>query len=103
MTNGDPMPPTRRAPFCWIYRYFNAICVEITVFLIRFYQFAIRPFLAGSCKFVPRCSEYGIEALYRHGWPRGLVLTVRRIVRCHPFGRGGIDPVPDSIAPSGNA
>ena len=67
------------------------------VFLIRLYQFAVRPFLAGSCKFVPTCSEYGIEALHRHGWRRGLVLAVRRIARCHPLGRGGIDPVPDSL------
>ena len=73
------------------------------VFLIRLYQFAIRPFLAGSCKFVPTCSEYGIEALHRHGLRRGFVLAARRIARCHPFGRGGIDPVPDFVPPPGNA
>ncbi|MCH8146903.1 MAG: membrane protein insertion efficiency factor YidD [Planctomycetes bacterium] len=77
--------------------------VWIMVFVIRFYQFAIRPFLAGSCSFFPTCSEYGIEALHRHGWCRGLVLTLRRVVRCHPLVRGGIDPVPDSIAPRGDA
>ena len=97
------MAPARRAANRWVYRFFCAICVWIMVFLIRFYQFGVRPFLAGSCKFVPTCSEYGIEALHRHGWRRGLVLAVRRIARCHPLGRGGIDPVPDFIAPPGNA
>ena len=55
----------------------------------------IRPLLIGSCKFCPTCSEYAIEALRIHGLWRGSWLAIRRICRCHPFGPGGIDPVPD--------
>ena len=67
--------------------------------MIRVYQVTIRPHLLGSCKFVPTCSEYAIEALLRHGVLRGVWLSLRRILRCHPFGMGGIDPVPGD-APS---
>ena len=64
------------------------------VLLLRGDQGLLRPFLIGSCKFSPTCSEYAIEALQRHGCRKGLALTVRRVCRCHPFGPGGIDPVP---------
>ncbi len=76
----------RRAAEAWL--------VFAVVLTIRCYQAMVRPFLLGSCKFCPSCSEYGIEALQTHGLWRGLGLTLRRVVRCHPFGRGGIDPVP---------
>ncbi len=66
----------------------------LCVLLIRAYQFLLRPFLIGHCKFYPTCSDYGVEALAAHGPLRGSVLTVRRICRCHPFSAGGIDPVP---------
>jgi len=62
--------------------------------LIRFYQVNVRPHLLGSCKFCPTCSQYVIEALLAHGLVRGSVLGARRVVRCHPFSPGGIDPVP---------
>lgn len=62
--------------------------------LIRGYQVLIRPHLLGSCKFCPTCSEYALEALHRHGMILGVRLSVRRLIRCHPFGIGGIDPVP---------
>ena len=71
----------------------------IAVFLIRCYQAMIRPHLIGSCKFYPSCSEYGIEALQVHGICRGVILTVRRICRCHPFSAGGFDPVPLPTVP----
>lgn len=60
----------------------------------RAYQFAIRPLLVGSCKYLPTCSEYFIEAVHRHGPFRGGWLGFRRVFRCHPWGRGGFDPVP---------
>jgi putative membrane protein insertion efficiency factor len=67
----------------------------LLVALIRLYQVSLRPLLIGHCKFCPTCSEYAIQALYLHGPLRGLGLTLRRVVRCHPFAPGGIDPVPD--------
>ncbi|MCL2330907.1 MAG: membrane protein insertion efficiency factor YidD [Phycisphaerae bacterium] len=71
----------------------RAAILAITL-LIRAYQFGIRPLLIGTCKFVPSCSEYFLEAVHEWGVVRGSWLGVRRIARCHPFGRGGIDPVP---------
>jgi putative membrane protein insertion efficiency factor len=62
--------------------------------LIRLYRFALSPFLPPSCRFVPTCSAYGLEAFKKHGPLKGLQLTVKRISRCHPWGGQGIDPVP---------
>ena len=62
--------------------------------LLRLYKQAISPFLPPSCRFVPTCSEYGYEAIERHGMWLGSWLTVRRLARCHPFCPGGYDPVP---------
>jgi uncharacterized protein len=66
----------------------------VLVLFIRAYQFAVRPLLAGGCRFVPSCSEYAVEAISRHGAWRGTWLTARRLSRCHPWSRGGFDPVP---------
>jgi putative membrane protein insertion efficiency factor len=62
--------------------------------LLRLYKGAISPFLPPSCRFVPTCSEYGYEAIERHGVWLGSWLALRRLVRCHPFCPGGYDPVP---------
>jgi len=62
--------------------------------LIRFYQLGISPLLRPSCRFAPSCSEYAYEALSEHGAARGLWLSLRRLLRCHPFCAGGYDPVP---------
>ena len=64
------------------------------ILAVRLYQLAIRPMLGGSCRYVPGCSEYFIEAVTRHGPVRGGWMGLRRICRCHPWARGGIDPVP---------
>lgn len=61
---------------------------------IRFYQKGISPLTPASCRFHPTCSQYGLEAVQRHGAARGSWLTLRRLARCHPFCRGGYDPVP---------
>jgi uncharacterized protein len=61
---------------------------------IRFYQRSLSPFRAPACRFQPTCSEYGYEAIERHGVIKGGWLTVRRLCRCQPFNRGGYDPVP---------
>ena len=82
-------------------RLLQHLLVLGAVFVIRCYQAIIRPFLIGTCKFCPTCSEYGIEALQVHGFWRGAILTLRRVVRCHPFTAGGIDPVPQPLPPGG--
>ncbi|MCM1021814.1 MAG: membrane protein insertion efficiency factor YidD [Muribaculum sp.] len=61
---------------------------------VRFYQIAISPMLPPSCRFVPTCSQYAVEALRRHGPFKGSYLAIRRILRCHPWNPGGYDPVP---------
>ncbi|MBQ8065068.1 MAG: membrane protein insertion efficiency factor YidD [Prevotella sp.] len=61
---------------------------------IRFYQLAISPLLGPSCRFTPTCSEYARQAILKHGPFKGLYLAIRRLVRCHPWGGSGYDPVP---------
>ena len=62
--------------------------------VIRFYQTFLSPLTGSSCRFVPSCSSYAIQALKTHGLLWGLLLTVVRILKCHPFHPGGYDPVP---------
>ncbi|MFN5383260.1 MAG: membrane protein insertion efficiency factor YidD [Bacteroidota bacterium] len=62
--------------------------------LIRGYQYLLSPLLPNSCRFVPTCSQYGVEALKKHGPAKGFWLTAKRIFRCHPWGGSGYDPVP---------
>ena len=59
---------------------------KLLIGLIRVYQFTLSPFLGGSCRFLPTCSAYAIEALATHGAWRGAGLALRRIGRCHPLG-----------------
>ncbi len=61
---------------------------------IRFYQRGISPFLPPSCRYTPTCSAYAAEAIRRYGAGRGSWLALRRLLRCHPFGGHGHDPVP---------
>ena len=67
---------------------------KLVIALIRLYQWTLSPFLGGSCRFLPTCSAYAIEAIHTHGAARGLLLAVRRLSACHPLGRSGYDPVP---------
>ena len=61
---------------------------------IRFYRRFISPLTPPSCRFTPTCSEYAIEAIQKHGPFKGTWLAVKRILRCHPGGGSGYDPVP---------
>jgi uncharacterized protein len=67
-----------------------------TIFLalIRGYQLLLSPFLGQNCRFYPTCSSYMQEAIERYGVIKGLWLGVRRLLRCHPWNPGGVDPVP---------
>ena len=62
--------------------------------LVRFYQLAVSPYLPICCRYQPTCSEYALQALARYGPIKGTWLAVSRIVRCHPFSKGGYDPLP---------
>ena len=64
--------------------------------LIRFYQLTISPLLLSSCRFEPSCSEYARQAIERHGAVTGIKLTISRLLRCHPWGAAGYDPVPET-------
>jgi putative membrane protein insertion efficiency factor len=66
--------------------------------LVRFYIVFLSPFFGGACKFYPSCSNYAAEAIARHGARRGFALAMKRLLRCHPFTRGGVDFVPDLAA-----
>lgn len=61
--------------------------------LISAYRFFVRPFLGNHCRFYPSCSEYAVEAISIYRVGKGLYLTARRLLRCHPFHSGGFDPV----------
>jgi uncharacterized protein len=67
---------------------------RLALALIRLYQLLLSPFFRGACRFVPSCSEYAREAIERHGALRGVPLALKRLGRCHPLGRPGLDPVP---------
>jgi len=67
---------------------------KIILIIIRYYQLYLSPFFPDTCRFYPGCSEYCIEAIERFGIIRGLWMASKRILRCHPFSRGGYDPVP---------
>ena len=63
------------------------------IFIFRGYQLLISPLFPPSCRFQPTCSQYGIEALKKHGVIKGLSLAIKRIAKCHPWGGKGYDPV----------
>ncbi len=64
------------------------------ILLVRFYQICISPLKPATCRFTPTCSAYAIEALRKYGPLKGLYLTIKRLLKCHPWGGSGYDPVP---------
>ena len=67
---------------------------RVLIALIRFYRRSISPYTRPCCNYTPTCSQYAVVAIERFGLLRGGFLALRRILRCHPFGRHGYDPVP---------
>ncbi len=68
---------------------------RLLIFLINWYRRSISPYTPATCKYIPTCSQYGIEAIERFGAFKGSLLTIWRILRCNPWSRGGYDPVPE--------
>nr|WP_263325344.1 membrane protein insertion efficiency factor YidD [Neobacillus sp. Marseille-Q6967] len=68
---------------------------KVFLTMIRFYQTVISPLKPPTCRFYPTCSHYGLEAVQRFGSIKGGYLTIKRILKCHPFHPGGVDPVPE--------
>ena len=67
---------------------------RVLLAVFRFYQRAISPLFPARCRYIPTCSEYAVEAVEKYGAAKGMWLGFRRVLRCHPFHRGGYDPVP---------
>ncbi|MBR4391568.1 MAG: membrane protein insertion efficiency factor YidD [Bacteroidales bacterium] len=67
---------------------------KLLIALIRLYQVTLSPWLGGSCRYTPTCSNYGIQALEKYGAFKGGWLTVKRVLSCNPWGGSGYDPVP---------
>lgn len=78
-----------------ILEYLKKIFNAIFIGLIKFYRYVISPHTQRSCRHIPSCSEYGIEALQTHGPIYGLYLTIIRVLKCNPWGTHGYDPVPE--------
>ncbi len=79
----------------WARRFF----IFLLIIPVKIYQWMISPLLPKTCRYVPTCSEYAIEALRVHGPVRGLIMGTRRILSCHPWGGHGYDPVPPRGTP----
>lgn len=77
-----------------IFRSLSRGIAALLILPIRFYQQFISPLTPPSCRYTPTCSQYAVEALRKHGPFKGFYLAVRRILRCHPWGGHGYDPVP---------
>jgi putative membrane protein insertion efficiency factor len=73
----------------YLQKFSSLFCLS----LIKSYRILFSPILPPSCRFTPTCSQYAIDAIERHGTWRGIYLAARRLLRCHPFNRGGYDPV----------
>ena len=71
------------------------IMKTIFIYIIKLYQYTISPLLGPHCRFNPTCSNYAIEAIKKHNILKALFIIVKRISRCHPWGKSGDDPVPD--------
>jgi len=70
---------------------------KLLIGLIRLYQLLLSPLLGANCRFQPTCSTYATQAIKRFGVIRGGYLSLRRLIKCHPFNDGGYDPIPDIV------
>ncbi|RMF60218.1 MAG: membrane protein insertion efficiency factor YidD [Calditrichaeota bacterium] len=70
---------------------------KLIIGIIKLYQYLISPLFPPSCRFYPTCSQYSVEAITEHGVMKGGWLSIKRILKCHPFHPGGFDPVPTNL------
>ena len=77
-----------------IYHYFKKGLSAILIALIKVYQWTLSPLIGSSCRYTPTCSNYGLEAIEKHGPFKGSWLTLKRVLSCNPWGGSGYDPVP---------
>lgn len=77
----------------------NSLLVQLLLWALRVYKRVLSPLLPPVCRFHPSCSVYAMGAIAGHGPFRGVSLAARRLMRCHPFSPGGLDPVPPPLRP----
>jgi len=77
-----------------MFKLLSSALAAVFVGIIKLYKMLISPILPPSCRYTPTCSEYGIQAIRKHGPFKGGWLTIKRIASCHPWGGSGYDPVP---------
>ncbi|MGA1841377.1 MAG: membrane protein insertion efficiency factor YidD [bacterium] len=70
------------------------IFLNFFILLIIIYQKIISPFFGQKCRFIPTCSNYSVKVLKKYGLIKGFILSIKRIIKCHPWNKGGYDPVP---------
>ena len=83
----------------FLVRWARRLFIFLLIIPVKIYQWMISPLLPKTCRYVPTCSEYAIEALRVHGPVKGLIMGTRRILSCHPWGGHGYDPVPPRGTP----
>jgi putative membrane protein insertion efficiency factor len=88
------MTSSLRAAGAAVWKWLLSLPQTLLVGLVRGYRLLLKPWLGNACRFEPTCSAYALEALQRHGAARGALLAGWRVLRCHPWCEGGIDPVP---------
>ena len=77
----------------YILKEINRYISKLLIYLVRFYQKFISPLKGPTCRFYPTCSQYSIEAIKKYGALKGIYLTMRRLLKCHPVHTGGYDPL----------
>jgi putative membrane protein insertion efficiency factor len=78
----------------WLYKCFKNLLAKLLIGLIKLYQVTLSPYIGRACRYTPTCSNYGIEAIQKHGPFKGFWLTLKRVLSCNPWGGSGYDPVP---------
>lgn len=93
VTHEPPQSSSQHTPHQKLSLISRAVAFSLVV-LVKIYQFTLSPIMGRQCRYHPTCSWYALEALRTHGGFTGALLAAKRIARCHPFAKGGYDPVP---------